>query len=230
MNLYLDIETIPSQSPEVHAAIAETITPPGNISKAETIAAWNAEKKPALIKEAIAKTSFDGSVGHVCCIGWAFDDEPAQALSDDMFNKDEAERALMEAWAAHAESYVAHNRAVVPTIIGHNVIGFDMRFLWQRAVVLGVRMPNWFPRDVRPWDGSVFDTMLAWQPQRDKQISLDRLCRALGIPGKDEVDGSMVAQMWADGKFSEIADYCRADVERTRNVHRKMRVAYGEAA
>jgi hypothetical protein len=227
VNLYLDIETLPSRSPDAHAAIAADITPPGNYKKPESIAQWEAEQKPALVKEAIAKTSFDGSVGHVCCIGWAFDDEPARhVMSIDSLDEADVLTAFIDATSAKVDEA----RNIIPTVIGHNVIGFDLRFLWQRAMVLGVGMPNWFPRDPKPWDGTVFDTMLAWHPQRDKQISLDRLCRALGVPGKDEVDGSMVAQMWADGKFSEIADYCRADVERTRNVHRKMRVAYGEAA
>jgi len=226
MNLYLDIETLPSRSPEVHAAIAETITPPGNISKPETIAAWHAEKKPALVKEAVARTALDGSAGHVCCIGWAFDSEPARhVMSIDRLDEADVLAAFLDAVSAKMDE----TRNLIPTIVGHNVIGFDIRFLWQRAIVLGVRMPNWFPRDPKPWDGSVFDTMLAFSGHRGT-IGLDRLCRALGIPGKDDLDGSMIAQMWAAGKYSEIADYCRSDVERVRDVHRRMRVAYGEAA
>ena len=43
--LYLDIETIPAQSPEAHAAIAENVKPPAQMKKAETIAAWEANDK-----------------------------------------------------------------------------------------------------------------------------------------------------------------------------------------
>ena len=33
--LYLDIETIPTQSPEIREAIAQNITPPANMKKAK---------------------------------------------------------------------------------------------------------------------------------------------------------------------------------------------------
>lgn len=226
MNIYLDIETIPSQSPAVHARIVETITPPGNISKAETIAAWEAEKKPALVAEAIAKTSFDGSVGHVCCIGWAIDDENVQITYADSVGK---EASTLASFVDRVERAVVGRRAFTPTIIGHNVINFDIRFLWQRAIVLGVRMPHWFPRDPKPWGNDVFDTMTAFAGQRGT-IGMDRLCQALGMSGKGEIDGSMVAGLWASGQFETIAEYCEADIERTREIYRRMMIAYGAAA
>lgn len=225
-NLYLDIETIPSQSPAVHAKIAEGVTPPGNISKAETIEAWIKEKKPDLVKEAIAKTSFDGATGHVCCIGWAFDDGEVRS---DIIKTVGDEAYLLNACMLFIEQEAAKHSFGSPTLIGHNVINFDIRFLWQRAIILGVRMPAWFPRDPKPWSGEVFDTMTAFAGARN-MIGMDRLCEALGMGGKGEIDGSMVARMWADGKYQEIADYCAADVERTRSIHRRMQVAYGEAA
>lgn len=67
--LFLDIETLPADRHDVRNYIAATVKPPGNISKAETIAKWEAESKPGAIAEAIDKTSFDGAFGRVCCIG-----------------------------------------------------------------------------------------------------------------------------------------------------------------
>ena len=221
MNLYLDIETIPSQSAAVHARIAEGITPPGNLSKADTIALWEAEKKPALIKEAIAKTALDGAYGHVCCIGWAIDD--GRPIPDLVPPHDEAAgiRRFIEAL-----EYGVERR--VPTIVGHNV-AFDIRFLWQRAIVLGIRMPGWFPRDPKPWGHETFCTMTAFAGARG-MIGMDRLCQALGMEGKGDIDGSMIGDLWKAGEYDKIAAYCRADVERTREIHRRMMVAYGEAA
>lgn len=226
MNLYLDIETIPSQDPAVHAQIAESITPPGNISKPETIAAWGAEKKPALVKDAIAKTALDGSLGHICCIGWAWED--GQSVSqwiESVHDEAESFRAVLSSWEVRMGG-----RPYEPvTIVGHNVVNFDIRFIWQRAIILGVKMPHWFPRDPKPWGNDVFDTMTAFAGQRNT-ISLDRLSKALGYPGKEEIDGSMVGKLWSEGRHEEIASYCRSDVERTREIHRRMMVAYGEAA
>ena len=71
--------------------------------------------------------------------------------------------------------------------------------------------------------------MTAWAGSRDT-ISMDNLSAALGLAGKGDVNGSMVGQMFTDGKFEEIAHYCRDDVERTRSIHRKMMIALGEAA
>lgn len=226
MNLYLDIETIPSQSPEVHARIAETITPPGNISKADTIAQWTAEKKPAAVKEAIAKTALDGSVGHICAIGWAWDDRDARSVH--LTSVEQERGALVEVMQFFQDGALDdkyHN----PTIVGHNVVNFDIRFLWQRAIVLGIPLPRWFPRDPKPWGNDVFDTMTAFAGARGT-IGMERLCLALGMAGKGDIDGSMIGDLWAAGKFEAIAAYCRADVERTRSVHRRMLVAFGEAA
>ena len=195
------------------------------MSKADTIAAWEKNDKPAAIEEAIAKTALDGTYGHVCCIGWAIDD--GQIVTTSATDAKSERNALSHFIATLTGSLGANPFREPPVIVGHNVIGFDIRFLWQRAIILGVKMPHWFPRDPKPWGGDVFDTMTAWAGQRGT-IGLDRLCQALGIPGKDDIDGSMIGQMWAEGRRDEITSYCAADVERVRAVHRKMQIAFGE--
>ncbi len=218
--LYLDIETIPTDDEGKIAEIAASITPPKTMSKAETIAAWEVNDKPKLVADAVAKTSFSGALGKVCCIGWAWGDfEARSTIGAD-------EREVIQ---AAFERIGGSDRRGIVTVVGHYVAGFDLRFLMQRAIVLGIRLPAWFPRDPKPWGLEVFDTMTAWAGARDT-ISLDNLCKALGIPGKDGIDGSMVADMWRRGELGAIASYCRDDVERVRNVHRKMHVAFGEAA
>lgn len=225
MRLYLDIETIPTQSADIRAKIADTITPPGTYKKPESIAAWEKDNKPALVKEAIAKTALDGAFGHICCIGWAIDDLPAQAETA----AHTGEARLLAMFLASINALVEQRRGLLPTIIGHNVVNFDIRFIWQRAICLGVRMPGWFPRDPKPWGHDTFDTMTAFAGQRGT-VGLDKLCIALGLEGKGDIDGSMVGDLWAAGEHQKIKDYCIADVERARAVHRKMLIAYGEAA
>lgn len=221
--VYLDIETIPAQTDEAKARVAATVKPPAAMKKADTIAAWEKEQKAAAVEEAIAKTSFSGALGHICCIGWAIngDDADAQCIDDPIEEID-----LIVAFFDRASRQIGNG---FPVIVGHNVVGFDIRFIWQRAMVLGIKVPNWFPRDPKPWDQSVFDTMTAWAGARDT-ISMDNLAAALRLPGKGEIDGSMVAGMFAEGRFEEIADYCRGDIHRTRAIHRKMIRAFGEAA
>jgi hypothetical protein len=106
--------------------------------------------------------------------------------------------------------------------IGHYISGFDLRFLLNRAIVLGVKLPSALilPRDIKPWSDNVFDTMTAWAGNKDR-ISQDNLAQALGLAGKGDFDGSMVAEAWANGEHAKIADYCRSDVETVRAIYRK---------
>lgn len=211
--IYLDIETIPSQSAEYRAEVRANIKAPAQYKKPESIDKWIAENGDAAADEIVAKTSFDPAHGHVCTIGWAVgDDEPSVNHVSDVALEYEA-----------IESFFAS----LPTLglnqfVGHYISGFDLRFILCRAIVLGVKLPakTIFPRDFKPWGDEVFDTMTAWAGARDR-ISQDNLCRALGLECKGDFGGSMVAQAWANGEHQKIADYCKRDVETVRAIHRK---------
>lgn len=218
--LYLDIETIPTNNPIAVDRIAADIKPPAAMKKPETIKAWEENDKADAIKEAVAKTSFDGGYGHVCCIGWAWNDEEVRAVT--LGWQGASERQILEGLAS-----TTRRSNEQPVIVGHYVADFDLRFLWQRAFVLGVKMPAWWPRDPKPWSKEVHDTMQMWAGAKGT-VSLDRLCFYLGIDGKGDVDGSMVAGMFERGEYLEIADYCAQDVELVRLAHKRMLVAYGE--
>lgn len=225
--LYFDIETIPAQSPEVHSIIAETVRPPAQMKKAETIAVWEANDKPQAVQGAIARSSLDGAYGHICCIGFALGDMQPDSASLRSYSP-EGEATILRDFFASVDDLGRNNHYPV-CVVGHNVIGFDIRFVWQRAIILGVRVPGWFPSDPKLWGNDAFDTMIAFAGQRNT-ISMDRLSKVLGIDGKGDIDGSMVGQLWAEGRHDEIAQYCRDDVARTREIHRRMLVAYGAAA
>jgi hypothetical protein len=66
--------------------------------------------------------------------------------------------------------------------------------------------------------------MLMWSPSREKRVGLDKLCRALGVPGKGDFDGSMVAETWPVDP-QKVIDYCKGDVERVRAIYRRMTFA-----
>lgn len=110
-----------------------------------------------------------------------------------------------------------------PTVVAHHA-QFDIRYIWQRCIILGVPVPSWWPVDAKPWDTSAIDdTMLAWAGAKGT-IGLDRLCRALGIPGKPaDIDGSKVLDAVREGRIDDVCRYCDGDVERLRSVHRHIR-------
>lgn len=214
--MYFDIETVPSQLPGIREELASSITPPANYSKADTIAKWEAETKPGLIEEAYLKTSFDGGLGQICVIGWAIgDEEPHAYRVDDLSHA--SERQVLE------DFFCAVTDAGSGTqFIGHNIIGFDLPFIWKRAMVLGVKPPWIFPRNPKPWGEAVADTMLLWDGQQKAGGSMDRICRLMGIPGKGGISGADVWPMVKDGRIAEVADYCKGDVARTRAIYRRM--------
>lgn len=219
--LYLDIETIPAQTDDAKARIAATVKPPAQMKKAETIAEWERTQKASAVEDAIAKSSFDAAFGQICCIGFAID---AGQSSSQMVTHPDSERTVIQCFFDHVSAMIPQGTV---TVVGHYVAGFDIRFIWQRCMVLGIRVPSWMPKDPKPWGPDVFDTMTAWAGQKGT-ISLDNLCAALGIEGKGDVDGSMIGKMFAEGRHNEIAAYCRDDVDRVRAVHRKMMIAFGE--
>lgn len=238
-NLFFDIETIPNDTHDARERIqrdidaeAAALTAPGNYRDPEKIAAWLAaerEKLAASFEERMRSGGLDGARGRICCIGHARDDAPVRTLID----SDEAYllRHFFEELRAFGEQRAS--RRAMPTWVGHNIIGFDLRFLWQRAMVLGISPPALIvPRAPKPWDGTVFDTMLQWAGERGR-ISLDALCEVFGLPGKDDIDGapmdgSRVWDLWRQGRTGDIASYCAGDVERTRAIYRRM--TFGEDA
>jgi len=226
--LYLDIETIPAQSPEAQAAVAATVKHPATMKKADTIAAWEANDKAQAVSDAIAKTSLDGTYGHIHTIGFALNEGEVDCQYLPDLYSSELEAEALRAFFAKVDAFGVSNPYPL-CIVGHNLVGFDIRFIWQRAIILGVRVPQWFPRDPKPWSNEVFDTMTAFAGQRNT-IGLDRLCQALGLNGKGDVDGSMVASLWEARRSDDIARYCMEDIERTRAVHRRMSVAFGDRA
>tara|TARA_R110000868_G_scaffold352878_2_gene614128 strand:+ start:404 stop:1090 length:687 start_codon:yes stop_codon:yes gene_type:complete len=227
MNVFLDIETIPCQAPGVVEQLAAEVQAPATHKRPESIKAWLDENRQAVATEQWLKTSFDGGVGQIVCVSWAFDQGDTRALQvADLSPQSEA--ALLEVWFSDLSKAFKGTSGTRPCLVGHNHVSFDIPFVWKRAIVLGIKPPFWFPRDPKPWSDTTFDTMTAWAGARDR-ISLDRLCKLLSIPGKDGMTGADVWPMVQAGRLDEVAEYCRADVERVRSIWRRINFTDGLA-
>lgn len=214
--IYLDIETIPSQEPWVRQYVEETISPPKTIKKQESIDKWMAEERPAAIDDAIDKAGFEGATNHIISIGVAVDDNPPVDFSaHDIL----LEREILVSFYNYLEEKTDRMNRI---FIGHNIAGFDLRVIRQRSIIKGVKIPMNIPFNAKPWDANPFDTMVQWTGSPRDFIKLDKLARAFGFQGKEGMDGSKVYAAWQAGRIQEIADYCRADVEMTRAVYKKM--------
>lgn len=242
----LDIETLPDMRPGVRESYIEdarnNVRAPSDMTKDQALnelGITDANQRKYTSKEsALAmwceqfgkskaeeigdanwrKTSFDATKGHVCCIGWALNDgEP----TSDFIQTVADERDVLACFFSAVKQSFEQNSMRRPMFVGHNHVAFDLPFLFRRAVILGVEPPMIFPRLPKPWDESVFDTMVQWAGHGNR-ISMDDLCQALGIPGKDGMDGSMVCDAFLQGRIKDIADYCRGDVARTREIYRRL--------
>lgn len=251
MLITLDIETCPAQDPaalsDIRESVSKNFKAPSTLTKEQAatelgmtdkdaikftskdsmLALWT-EKFKTEATEAAAqaewrKTSFNGATGHICVIGAAFGDESPITIYSKAWHKDEA--VVLAEFFAMVDDRLAEHPNVRPVFVGHNLIAFDLRFIYQRAVVLGIKPSRHIPFSARPWgDSSAFDTMTAWAGVGNR-VSLDKLATALGAGGKGDMDGSMVWDAVNEGRIDEVAAYCKNDVAMTRNIYKRMTFA-----
>jgi DNA polymerase elongation subunit (family B) len=215
MNIVFDIETIPVQDEVIIKKIADEIKAPATMKKAETITNWEQNDKQSAIDEAVAKTSFDGAYGSICCIGWAIDDgEIKSVIGKERFIIQSFFNDILE---AGKDAFKYANVTMKPVFIGHNVSAFDLRFLFQRAVVLGIKPPYCIPFNAKSWDSQIYDTMTSFAGFGNR-ISLDKL-------SNNTMTGADVYPMYKEGRIDDIAAYCRDDVNLTRSVYKRLSFA-----
>jgi predicted PolB exonuclease-like 3'-5' exonuclease len=113
-------------------------------------------------------------------------------------------------------------------IVGHNIIGFDLPFIYQRCLVnnIAARPPiNLGEYNVR----GVFDTMKGWWLGSRNRVGLDDIAWALGIESSKtgEVEGSKVFDLYQAGRLEEIREYNLNDVRVTRKVYERLVACFG---
>lgn len=218
MNLFIDIETLGTNDETL-----VDVRPPKTMSKPETIAKWEVEEKPRAVKEALARTSFDSILGRICCVCFAIDDGPVFCFShdDEKTLLEQLYRDISQVSRTNIRGFDVNHSL---TIVGHNVAGFDLPFLKHRSLIHNVKPPAEILKamSAKPWDACIADTMLMWSSDREKRVSVDKLCVAFGIPGKGDFDGSMVADTWPIDP-QKVIDYCADDVRRTQDIYHRLK-------
>ena len=211
MNVVIDVEVVPGDSDyamEEQLAYEDTIAAPANYKKPEAIAKWMDENRKRLVTEHRHKQCFDATTGEIVTLGFKVGSNPSDCFSLGSGSEED----ILQTFFDYIDEEKRFDKTS-PLFIGHNHIKFDLPFIWRRAKILGVQVPAYFPppAELKPWSTNVFDTMVAWAGPQGS-ISMDRLARVLGFPGKGEMDGSMVWQYYLDGKQADIDAYCIDDV------------------
>lgn len=197
VKLFFDIETLPCDESIREIAVAVLRGRKNNEGKSE--------------EELYHDTGLDGTFGKICCIGYIKEDGE---VTKGVLKGDETE-ILRQFWEIASD---------VNLFIGHNAWGFDLPFIFQRSIILGVKARN--INMARYRDNPIYDTMKVWalwNMEYEKQHKLETLAKILGLPSsKEDMDGSMVWDYYQAGKLDDICKYCMKDVELTRQVYYKM--------
>ena len=196
MKMFLDIETIPVEK-EKHEVVREIYG-----------RSLDDGKKVGTFEEYIALTSFDGAFGRIVCLGWAIDDGPTNSVFG-------SEKEIIEKFWEIAEK--------AEQFIGFNLMDFDLRFIYQRSVILGIKPPTIIP--LRHYSSSpVYDVMWEWCRWTKPTIKLHNLAKAMDLKSSKDggIEGKDVAKAFEDGRIKEIAEYCEKDVEVTRQIYKKL--------
>ena len=168
-------------------------------------------------------TSLYGTVGEIISIAWAVDDAPVEGMIRDVTAAEDG--LLLKALAAMNKQLGPMSRRPLVTWVGHYITGFDLRFIWQRCVINKIKPPLVIPYDAKPWGDQVFDTKNEWSGMttRGSYSKLDDVMRAFGYDGKGDIDGSKVWDYIRDGKYEEVLEYNKKDVEDVRLAYHRMK-------
>jgi 3'-5' exonuclease len=160
--------------------------------------------------ELIKKLSLSAATAKIICLCYAI--EPSVSGTVEVLKGEETD-IIKNFWK------------IVPDcnlFVGHNILDFDLRFIYQRSVIHQIKPSRDIPF-TRFRNAPIFDTMHEWSKWGREHASLDSLSKALGIPSpKENLDGSKVYPYYRAGKLPEIIEYCKRDVESVRAVYKRL--------
>lgn len=118
-----------------------------------------------------------------------------------------------------------------PQLVGYNSSQADVPIIIQRAIVHGLPGFGFSDRPAKPWEGvDYFDArnsdynidLAEGLGQYRDRPSLHQAASLSGIPGKIDVSGDSVAQMWLDNQLPEILGYNEFDAFTTHLLWARM--------
>lgn len=124
-----------------------------------------------------------------------------------------------------------------PTLVSFNGRAFDLPLLELAAFRYGLNLAAWFQTSAKSYEQprnrynvaahiDLHETLTNFGATRFHG-GLNLAATLLGKPGKMDVQGDMVQDMYEAGRLAEINDYCRCDVLDTFFVFLRTRVTQG---
>lgn len=105
------------------------------------------------------------------------------------------------------------------TMVTFNGRNFDLPVLELQALKYGCSVPRYFGgrhrnRYAEEGHYDLYDFLTNHGVHRLRG-GFNVIAKLIGLPGKTEIDGSMVQQLWQDNRLTDIHRYCRQDVIQT---------------
>ena len=210
----LDIETIPN--PDAVPFLPEPEVKTGNIKDPAKIA-----EKVREVKEAqVASMALDALTGRACCYamvgGSAAGEEPTRYVEvlGGVVN-DDTERALIQ-------SIMRVLGGEDCRLVTWNGIGFDLPFIYKRAMILGVDPANFGAPPLSAWTKKYsadrhFDLMQLWGGWKSGEYAkLDTVAAMVLRERKIAVDVTTFPELLkTEEGGAKLAEYCMKDTELT---------------
>ena len=111
-----------------------------------------------------------------------------------------------------------------PQLVGYNSQESDVQVLIQRGIINQISAPmfckrpekNWEPDDYfKRWDNEFHLDLLKLFSNGAMTPRLDDMAKLCGFPGKIDVDGQQVADLWLAGELNKIVEYNQIDALNT---------------
>ena len=201
--LFMDLET---SAIDNAADFVRDVDAPSNYKSAEAVAKYKAEAKAS----AIEKAALDPWLLRIVAFGYAVDDEPARAIIAK--NEGEEMALLVLLWDAVRMQINAGD-----TVIGWNLLNFDLTAAITRSRLLGVKPA--FSSLKKYNQFGVTDLMLEYSfngliPNK----SMAFVCQRFGIPDTDTISGKDIPALVASQQWDLVEAHVLADINKTRQL------------
>ncbi len=128
-----------------------------------------------------------------------------------------------------------------PKLVSYNGRAFDLPLMMLRAMKYNLSCPGYFEEDNKSlnknrWNNyksrysenfhaDLLDSLGNYGAVRG--MKLDTICQMAGIPGKYDVSGDMVLELYYKGELEKIYEYCESDVLNTYLLYLKYELLKG---
>ena len=159
----------------------------------------------------------------IVCISAVLADEFGKFLKVETLEYGKSEKEQIEFFLNMIEK---HN----PRLISYNGRGFDLPMIMLRAMRYNLTCHAYFETangelNKNKWENyryrynerfhmDLLDFVNDFGSARGG-LNLDNICKTLGLPGKYDVHGDQVLELFYDNKLDKISEYCQSDVLNT---------------